>query len=241
MALPVRDGNAVGIGHDGGVVVHGLVHLRVGRIDVFAIAQHTLQGEVRDEGRYLETELHTDMTLIDAAHGEVRHGVLGIIVETHHLGLVLDGGVVTGQADVVAVRAELVIHIAREDLGRRQIGHHGVAGTRRHKRLVEMRGFVEVTATCIEAVTALDDVIQVNLSGVGKEFLHLGCSVRGNRLSLIVIRSDGLTVPDNLCTGFGYAREKALADQAFPPERAEACPTGYVGGEIAQGKTAAGP
>ena len=104
-----------------------------------------------------------------------------------------------------------------------------------------MRGFVEVTATCIEAVPALEDIIQVHLAGIGTELLDLGRSVRGNRLSLIVIRGNGLAVPDNLRTGFGYAREEALADQAFPPESAEADLSRHVGGEIAQGKTSAGP
>ena len=70
------------------------------------------------------------MTLIHAAHREVRERVLRVIIEAHHLGLVLDGRIITRHTDIIAGIAVRIIQISSESLAGLQVRDDAVSCSR---------------------------------------------------------------------------------------------------------------
>ena len=68
MALPVRNLDIVCTCNQRSAVVVGHVHLRIGCIDILAIGEYSLEGEILDRSRSLESEFHADVALVHAAH-----------------------------------------------------------------------------------------------------------------------------------------------------------------------------
>ena len=130
MTLPVRDGHTISLLDDGSAVVISLIHHRVGRVDILTIRKHSLERKVRKRKRNLETELDAHMTLIHAAHCEVRERVLRIIVEAHHLGLVLDRSIISGHTDIIAGIAVRIIQVSSKSLAGLQVRNNAVSCSR---------------------------------------------------------------------------------------------------------------
>ena len=159
-------------------VVYSLSHGRSGSVDVLTKAQSTLNGKSGDEEWNFETELYTHMPLVDSGHCKIGEGVLRVIVEAHHVGLVLDCGVEGGSTEIVAAAAVLVVHICRHGLGCGEIRNQGVACTRREECPVEFRRIQEIARIDIDAVSAAEDVFCSGLHAADQEVNPFGAAVR---------------------------------------------------------------
>ena len=239
--LPIRDQDIV---HHGlGAVVHRLGHARGGSVLIPAEGEHALQGEVLHQvRRNLESQFHAHVPLVDPADGEVREGVLEIVVGAHHLGLVADRRVVRRRPDIDAVAAVLPVQVRGEGFDGLQVGNDGVAGTRGQEDLVELRSLVEIAHIGIDAHRAADHVVQAQFPGVCQELGHLGLAQGGGHGAVRFIgRVDGDSVHDQLVPVGIESREKPFPHQAVPPEGFIAQLAPQVGAEIAEGELAGKP
>ena len=75
------------------------------------------------------------MALVYAAHGEIGERVLGVIIETHHVRLVIDLGIESRYPDIISVTAELVVQIGGKGLGGLQIRNKRIPRSRGNERL----------------------------------------------------------------------------------------------------------
>ena len=73
-------------------------------------------AESTDWSRNFGTYFDTCVTLVDSSHRKIGEGILGIIVKTHHLGHVVDNGVVSCHFDIHSIVEVLVAGLRREGL-----------------------------------------------------------------------------------------------------------------------------
>ena len=103
------------------------------------------------------------MPLVDSAHREVGEGVLRVVVETHHVRLVLDGSIEASDAEIISPVTILIVHIGRQSLGRAKIRNQGISCARRKECPIELRSIQEITGIGIYSMTARDKVLSSGL------------------------------------------------------------------------------
>ncbi len=123
-----------------------------------------MDGKVRNRGRHLEAELDSYVTLVYSGHCEVGERVLRVIIEAHHVGLVLDVRVESGDAEIVAGVAVGVVDVRRQGLDSLEVRHDGVPCPRRDERLVEGRSLCDVGGIGVDPVASADEIAEVDLA-----------------------------------------------------------------------------
>ena len=113
-----------------GTVVDGLDHVWIAGIGIFSRTQDSLQRKTGHRQRHAETEFNAKMLLVNPCHGKIGERVLRIIIETHHVALVLYLGIECRETDIVALVAVLVIEVCRICELVPEVADDGVAGTR---------------------------------------------------------------------------------------------------------------
>ena len=182
------------------------------------------------------------MPLVDSGHREVGERVLRVIVEAHHVCLILDGGVESGDANIVAGIAVGVVDVRRQCLDGLEVRHHGVPRPRGDERLVECRGLGDVGCVGVDPVASADEVAEVDLSGSRQEVLLVGLALRGYRpaVNLVVLGDDFPIVGERVAVVV-KSREKTLPQKTFPPEFRISQPSGHRRLEAAERETSRGP
>ena len=222
MAHPVLD---LAFAYYFGTVVYGLHHTRILAavlyIYIFSVGESAGNGESLHRKRNLEAQLHTGVTLGYAGHSEIGEGVLGIVIEAHHVGLVVDLGPEGGGAQLQPAGVELIGHVGRNGLAggeavRIQVSQGGVASPGRDIGLVEGRRIGDEGGGSVEAVAALEHILQGELALERHKAVH-------RRLAL------------------GIVREETLAYQTLPPEALIGDVPGEIGLEAAPGQGQIGP
>ena len=158
------------------------------------------------------------MPLVDTAHREIGERVLGVVIEAHDVGLVVDLGIETGHADVVAVAAELVVQVSGECLCGPEVRHQGVPCPRGDERLGESRGVGEVSHIGIHPVSSRYEICRPGLCRVCEELRDIRLALGGDGTSLTVVCGQDLAFIDYFVAVVVQTGEKPLAYQAFPPE-----------------------
>ena len=158
------------------------------------------------------------MPLVDTAHREIGERVLGVVIEAHDVGLVVDLGIETGHADVVAVAAELVVQVGGECLRGPEVRHQSVPCPRGDERLGESRGVGEVSHIGIHPVSSMYEICRPGLCRVCEELRDIGLALGSDGLPFTVVGGQDLAVIDDLVAVVVQPGEKALAYQTFPPE-----------------------
>ncbi len=159
------------------------------------------------------------MTLVYSGHREVGERVLRVIVEAHHVGLVLDGSVESGDAEIVAGVAVGVVDVRSQGLDCLEVRHDGVPRPWGDERLIEGRSLGDVGGVGVDPVATADEIAEIDLAGARKEVFLVGLALRGDRtaVDLVVLRDD-ISIVGKRIAVLVKAREKALSQKTFPPE-----------------------
>ena len=230
-ALPVGNFD---IPHDNlSAVIHRLGHHRIGCVDI-AARHNSLHRKVGDYvGGELEAGFNTHIALVDSVDCEVGECVLQVVEGAHHLGLVIDGGVVCGSAHIPPVAGILPVDVGRECLHCLEVVYDGVARARGEECLIETGRIVEVAQVGIYPLVSANYIIETELPCVGKEFGDLALAVRRHHGAIVLVSGfNGNTVDDEFVSVFIQTREQALPHEAFTPEGLIAGTGAEVGAEI---------
>ena len=168
------------------------------------------------------------MTLVDSGHREIGERVLRVIVEAHHVGLVLDGSVESRDAEVIAGIAIGVVDVCRQGLDCLEVRHNGVSRPRRDERLVECRSLGDVGGIGVNSVATTYEVAEIQLSGSRQEVLLVGLTLRGDRPAVdLVVLGDDFPIVGERVAVVVKSREKTLPQKTFPPEFRISKPSGH--------------
>ena len=155
------------------------------------------------------------MTLIYTCHCEVSERVLRVVIETHHLTLVVNGGIESREAYVISPVTVLIVGVGRECLAILKVRYERVTCTRREERSAELRGILEITYISVDSVSTHQDVLCTCLNGACQEFGLFALSVRSLVVTILrkvhafydIVRAIGLN-----------AREKTVTHKTISPE-----------------------
>ena len=109
------------------------------------------------------------MPFVDSGKGEVGEGVVGVVIETHQVGLIHYLRQETCHTHIVTVVAVLPVDIGRNGIDILQVRHQRVAGSWRKESLVELRSIAEPSEVCIDTMASGEDIFSVSLQGISEE------------------------------------------------------------------------
>ena len=104
-----------------------------------------------------------------------------------------------------------------------------------------MRSFRDVCGICKYAVAASELIVEVELSGVGKELVLLAPSLRSDRFAVKILVGDRHSVNHDFMAFVVEAWEETLAEKTFTPEAVVAHAAAETNLETAQVELAGSP